>query len=771
MPLGLGIFSQSECYSMSIKYLFKLSPLSAAVKVSSLGLLLGVAVQAQASQQVVAPGESKVIEASEPVTNWALQAGSSLTVNGATAGSILGLGAQLTVNSGSNIERIVAQEGSKVAINNATVRTERAGVAAMELTNGTATISGSHLESTRSTGLLLNRYVSTPGGSRADVSNSTIKGAQSGVTASQHSELFLDNSLVQGTAANSTGVLLQGGSAFAQNNSVLLGELNGVRFNRGSSTTQDGSLVLDRSTVEGKTGAAILVAGAPGRVPTANIEVNNGSQLIGGNGNLLEVTGTATANMSVSNSHLNGNVIVEAGSTANLSLQNHASLTGALMNVSSLSIGDGSLWNLTGNSLVGDLDLAGGTVKFGETNEFYQLNLDTLSGNGTFVMGADFAAGLNDFLNITGDATGQHSLLVASTGLEPVSPGDVQIVHTGGGDAQFSLVGGAVDVGAWSYGLKQEGNDWFLDPNARTISPGTRSVLALFNTAPTVWYGEMSSLRSRMGELRHNDAMAGGWIRSYGNKYSVADANGVGVKQTQRGFSLGVDTPLSEDSQWLIGVMAGHSDSDLDLGRGTSGAVKSYYAGLYATWMDADSGYYFDGVVKANRFENDAKVAMSDGAQAKSNYGTNGLGASAEVGRNIKLDNEFFVEPFAQASTVVVKGKKYGLDNGLQAKGENTHSVLGKLGVTVGRDFIMNDGSIVQPYLRTAVAHEFAKNNKASVNGHVFNNDLSGSRAEFGAGVSVAVSQNLQLHADFEHSKGKHVDQPWGANVGLRYSW
>ena len=69
MPLGLGIFSQSECYSMSIKYLFKLSPLSAAVKVSSLGLLLGVAVQAQASQQVVAPGESKVIEAGEPVTN------------------------------------------------------------------------------------------------------------------------------------------------------------------------------------------------------------------------------------------------------------------------------------------------------------------------------------------------------------------------------------------------------------------------------------------------------------------------------------------------------------------------------------------------------------------------------------------------------------------------------------------------------------------------------------------------------------------------------
>lgn len=755
---------------MSFKHFFKLSPLSTAIKLPSLGLLLVAAAQAHAVPEVVGPGESKTIESGETVKDWALLKDSSLTVNGATTGAIRGLGAQFTVNAGSTIERIVAQEGSTVSISNATVKSTAARAVAMELTDGVATIIGSHLESTQSIGLVLNGYGSSAGGSRADVFSSTIKGAQAGASVTQRGELYLHDTLVQGTAAGSAGVVLLGGSAFAHQ-STLVGEQNGVRITRAAGITGDGVLVLDQSTVEGKTGAAILVAGTPGRIPTATIEVNNGSQLIGGNGNLLEVTGGATANMNVNNSHLNGNVIVEAGSSANLSLQNHASLTGALLNVDSLIIGNGSFWNLTGNSLVGDLDIAGGTVKFGEADAFYQLNLDTLSGNGTFVMSADFATGLNDFLNISGDATGQHSLLVASSGLEPVSPGDVHIVHTGGGDAEFSLVGGAVDVGAWSYGLKQDGNDWFLDPSARTISPGTRSVLALFNTAPTVWYGEMSSLRSRMGELRHNGAEAGGWIRSYGNKYSVSDANGAGFKQTQRGFSLGADTPLSEDSQWLVGVMAGHSTSDLDLNRGTSGTVKSYYAGLYATWMDADSGYYFDGVVKANRFESDSKVGMSDGAQAKGEYGTNGIGASAEVGRYIKLDNEFFVEPFAQASTVVVKGANYNLDNGLQAKGENTHSVLGKLGVTVGRDFVLDSGAMVQPYLRTAVAHEFAKDNKASVNGHVFNNDLSGSRAEFGAGVAVSLSQNLQLHADFEHSKGKHVDQPWGANVGVRYSW
>ncbi len=755
---------------MSIKHFFKLSPLSVAIKIPSLGLLLAMAAQSHAVPEVVGPGESKTIEAGEAVKDWALLQDSALTVNGATTGAIRSAGAQLNVNHGSMIGAIAAQGGSKVAVGNATVKSDNAHQAAFELTNSEAVITSSHIENTQSVGLALNRFTSNPTGSMALVFNSTIIGAEAGASVTQLGELYVNDTVVQGTATGSNGVYLLGGSAFALR-STLIGEQSGVRIARAAGSTGDGVLALDQSRVEGKTGAAILVAGAPGRIPTATIEVNNGSQLIGGNGNLLEVTGGATANMSVNNSHLNGNVFVEAGSSANLSLQNNASLTGTLLNVDSLSIGDHSFWNLTGNSLVGALDLAGGTVKFGEADAFYQLNLDTLSGNGTFVMGADFAAGLNDFLNIAGDATGQHSLLVASSGLEPVSPGDVHIVHTGGGDAEFSLVGGAVDIGAWSYGLKQDGNDWFLDPSARTISPGTRSVLALFNTAPTVWYGEMTSLRSRMGELRHNGAQAGGWVRSYGNKYSVSDANGVGFKQTQRGFSLGADAPLSEDSQWLVGVMAGHSNSDLDLSRGTSGTVKSYYAGLYATWMDDDSGYYFDGVVKANRFENNSKVGLSDGAQAKGNYGTNGIGASVEVGRNIKLDNEFFVEPFAQASTVVVKGKDYKLDNGLQAKGQNTQSVLGKLGVTVGRDFVMDDGSIVQPYLRTAVAHEFARDNKAKVNGHVFNNDLSGSRVELGAGVAVSLSQNLQLHADFEHSKGKHVDQPWGMNVGVRYSW
>jgi outer membrane autotransporter protein len=327
-----------------------------------------------------------------------------------------------------------------------------------------------------------------------------------------------------------------------------------------------------------------------------------------------------------------------------------------------------------------------------------------------------------------------------------------------------------VDVGAYSYGLKKEGTDWFLDPNNRVISPGTRSVLALFNTAPTVWYGEATSLRTRMGELRFEPGQAGLWIRGYGNKYEVSDSTGVGYSQNQQGFTLGADTPLA-DSQWMVGVMAGHSSSDLNLKRGTSGTVKSYYLGAYATWLEEESGLYFDAVAKVNRFQNESKVGLSDGTSSKGKYSNTGGGLSAEFGRNIKLDDGFFVEPYAQVSTVVIQGANYNLDNGLQAKGERTRSIMAKAGATVGRDIQLDSGSVVQPYLRAAMVHEFANNNKVSVNNNVFNNDLSGSRAEFGAGVAVKLSQNVQLHADLEHSSGGKVEQPWGANVGVRYTW
>lgn len=685
--------------------------------------------------------------------------------------------------------------GSTLNINGATVNAE-SGIEGISITASRGNLVQADVTSD-SIAMMVNRSFSSTQGSTVTATDSQFRGGEAGIQITALSNLTLIDSEVTGQAAGSVGLNMIGGEVHATNGTRISGDRAGVRMVNDSSVSGSNTLVLDGASVEGRNGPAIEVAGGANVI----IEVLNNSTLQGsanqllavqeastaavkvGNSTLIgnfSVTGASTADFIFDRGHMTGDMLVEDGSTANVTLQNQSQFTGRLDKVASVNINDNSNWTLTGDDFVGAMRLEGGRVIFGAAQApatYFELTVGSLAGTGTFEMKGDFANGQRDFLNVLGQSEGQFDLAVQASGLDAASPQQLTLVRTGTTDgANFALAGDQrVDVGTWSYGLASreiEGGakEWFLDPTTEVISPGARSVLALFNTAPTVWYGELSSLRSRMGELRFNGGQAGGWIRTYGNKYNVADGSGVGYQQTQQGLSLGADARVGE-SQVLVGVLAGTSESDLDLNRGTSGTVKSYYVGPYVTWLDSDTGNYFDGVLKFNRFRNESKVNLSDGSRTKGDYDNWGVGGSAEFGRHIKLANDYFFEPFAQLSAVQIQGQHYTLDNDMDADGDRMRSLLGKAGATFGRNFGFANGAVAQPYVRAAVAHEFASNNEVKVNNNVFNNDLSGSRAEFGAGVAVAMSQRWQMHFDLDYAKGKHIEQPYGVNLGLRYFW
>lgn len=700
--------------------------------------------------RIVENGEVAVIDANTPLDDYLVRDNSSLMANGAST------------------QEILAETGSSVTLEGSSVAATGI-LDGVDLVDSDASITSSIVTSTR-TGLSLGTNTAVAQGSTATVARSTITGGRTGAAVSGLSELDLSQTTLTGTQF--TGLQLASGRASAIG-STIVGGVNGVLVTTDQTVSQPARLTLDGTTVQGQTGAAILVNDFGLPATTAEILVANRSTLVGGDGKVLEVKGVSTANMVVDNSDLTGDVSVDAGATANITLQNQATLTGRLDNVASLSVNSQARWNMVDNGSIGDLSMDGGSIRFGSPTEFYKLSVANLSGNGTFVMDADLVTGQVDTLEVTGSATGNHSVLMGSSGAEPTAASSVPVIHIGAGDAQFSLLNGPVDMGAYSYDLVKKGDqDWYLDTSTKIISPGTQSVLALFNTAPTVWYGELSTLRTRMGEVRMDLGKAGGWLRAYGNKFDVSANSGVAYTQTQQGLSFGADAPLPMgDGQWLVGLLGGYSQSDLDMSRGTSGSVDSYYLGAYTTWLDEPSGYYFDGVLKFNRFQNKSDVQLSDGKQTKGRYDNHGVGASLEFGRHIKLAQGYFVEPYTQLSGVVIQGKDYDLDNGLQAEGDRTRSLLGKLGATAGRDFDLGDGTVVQPYVRVAYAHEFAKNNEVQVNKHVFNNDLSGSRGELGAGVAVNLNDKVSLHADLDYSNGDKLEQPWGFNFGARYRW
>ncbi|WP_434589030.1 autotransporter outer membrane beta-barrel domain-containing protein [Pseudomonas sp. R4-83] len=740
-------------------------------------------------------GTAHTVNAGDNVESWQLSQVATLNINQAETLSITARESQVNAT-GAVTQQISVSNGSQVNLSGTTVTggNARAGV---EIINSAATISGNSAISGNRLGLQAGRNINSGSGSQVTVSDSTIRGVTGGARATAFSSLEFSGSLIEGTGAGSYGMTLLSGTASAINGSQIRGDQNGVVLGLEGAGLPASQLALQGSSVAGVSGSAVVIDYAGTSAAASRIDVLDGSTLKGGNGTIIEVKGLGSAEVNVERSDLegnvqvsdnsvgslsfkqaslNGNLTADTGASLTVALQQNSRLTGVMTNVATASIDSTSRWNMTGNSQVGELLLNGGTVKIGNENAFYQLDLHNLSGSGLFEMNVNFATNQSDVLNITGTATGDHRVLVASTGTELPSGQPVQLVHSAGGDARFTLanVNGEVDLGAYSYGLKQSesGNDWFLDPTARTVSPSTRAVTALFNTAITVLDGEAMSLRSRMGEVRFNHSKSGAWVRTYGSKYNVSDAFGDGYRQNQRGFTLGADAPLRiGDGQWLLGVMAGQSESDLNLHRGTSGTIKSYYMGSYLTWIDNANGYYVDSVIKFNRFQNEAKVGLSDGNRTKGDYDNSGISGSVEFGRQVKFDRGYFIEPYIQGTAAVIQGKDYKLANGLSVEGDRTRSMRGEAGTTFGRNLQLSNGIVLQPYLRAAIAHEFSKNNEVQVNNNVFNNDLSGSRAKVGGGVALNLSERWQAHAELEYMKGENIEMPMGATVGIQLKW
>ena len=302
-------------------------------------------------------------------------------------------------------------------------------------------------------------------------------------------------------------------------------------------------------------------------------------------------------------------------------------------------------------------------------------------------------------------------------------------------------------------------------------SPGAASALGIANALPTAWYAELSTLRSRMGELRSGNRDGGVWAQTLGGETRVDNGAGVAYRQQQQGVSVGVDSahPV-ENGRVLTGLFSGVSNNDLHFNNGSSGRVNSFFVGSYASWL-ADNGWFTDAVIKFNNYNSSADARLSDGSRTKSGFSVPGVGLSLEGGKHIDLRDGWFVEPSAQIASLWTKGDRYRFDNGLQAESGTGRSQQAALHGVLGKDLTLDNGMLIQPWVRLSAIQEFENSNNTQINGYRFNNDLSGTRGQLTAGVAAQLRKDAQVYAEASTAKGRHIEQPWSAAVGLRWSW
>ncbi|NKX16841.1 autotransporter outer membrane beta-barrel domain-containing protein [Ochrobactrum pseudogrignonense] len=161
-------------------------------------------------------------------------------------------------------------------------------------------------------------------------------------------------------------------------------------------------------------------------------ELKNGTQVVGGNGTLLQAAAGSTTMLAADgNVVLSGDMVVESNDAViDASLSNSSIWTGAGKGVTSVAVDSTSYWLMSGSSDVGALT-NDGTIEFDSATPYKALTVGSLTmDNGSFVLNTKLneggAASETDKIVVTGDTTGLGVVNVRNNGGIGPSPEPAQ---------------------------------------------------------------------------------------------------------------------------------------------------------------------------------------------------------------------------------------------------------------------------------------------------------------------------------------------------------
>ncbi|EIA0326789.1 autotransporter outer membrane beta-barrel domain-containing protein [Escherichia coli] len=735
-----------------------------------------------ATDTIINSGGLQSVSGGGSATNTTVNGGGEMVVHGIATDTIINSGGLQAVSGGGSATNTTVNGGGhqSVYISGSVAETNINSGGMLQVEGG-----GSASQVTQNSGgALVTNTSSVVNGTNDKGSFSIIGGRATNMLLENGGYLtVLDSHQASDTEVGSNGTLDVHNGGVLRGTTILLDK----SILTGDVVTNEGTLYFFNNS--NATFANILTG-------TGNLIQEGGSTLFSGllsqdGGILLKSGGAMTMNALTAKA----NLTTQPGTI--LTLDNSTILTGRIIGdrtgVGDVVIKGSSVWHLESDSTVSTLTMDNGTVDFLPSPttslkpdfQAVSLSLGSLSGSGTFRMNTDIASHTGDMLKVAGNASGNFLLDIQNTGREPVSAGiPLRVVQTGGGNADFTLKGGKVDYGTWEYYLNKENTDWYLQANSgqqgtenpeQVVRNTTKSADAVLNMASSpiyVFNNELQSLRFRHGDVRQNTRSPGGvWGRYIGSDNRISGGAGSGYSLTQRGIETGGDTVFElNDSQLAVGAFISYTDNSISHNRGGRSTVGSIGGGLYSTWFNND-GYYVDGVIKINRFSNDVRTWMNDGTAVKGDYHQNGFGGSLEAGRSFTMNKNTWIQPYIRSTAFMAEAQDISLDNGMEAKAGTIKSLQGEVGVNLGMNFDIA-GSVIRPYLITAISHEFSDNNRVRINDiYDFINDVSGTTGKYGAGISTQLTPHTGVWAEAIYQKGSNIESPVMGSIGFRINF
>ncbi|MBV8041051.1 autotransporter outer membrane beta-barrel domain-containing protein [Pluralibacter sp.] len=612
---------------------------------------------------------------------------------------------------------------------------------------------------------------------------------------------------VADSIADSSALTINGGVFDLNGNHQLVNNLSGTGGTvvlNGATLTAVNTSSTDNTTYAGD----ITDGGTPGGGLTKS---GNGTLTLSGKtawtGDTRIDAGGLALDGAAGGAQLVSNIIGADNTT--LSLQNGASLTGTV-DPTSVSIDTASRWNMTGDSLVNDVNLAG-TINFvapsaSPMTDGHTLTTGNWNGQGgtvvlNTVLGDDTS--VTDKIVVNGDTRGNTFVKVNNAGGHGAQTVEgIRVVEvTGQSDGTFTKSGRIV-AGAYDYSLMQKGPDWYLtsqyiapaaDP-APVIRPEAGSYIANQAAANTMF---ILRLHDRLGETQYTDALTGEkkvtslWLRQSGGHNAWKDSTGQLSTQSNRYVTqLGGDI-----AQWStdglqrlhLGVMAGYGNNSSNTHSGVSGyhaegTVSGYSAGVYATWYQNDEtrqGLYLDSWAQYGWFNNEVKGQDTP----RESYKSSGLTASLEMGYTHKLGeftgsqgslNEWFIQPQAQVVWMGVNADGHQEHNGTRVSAEGEGNLQTRLGIrTYLKGHSKHDaatGRTFQPFVEVNWIHN-TQDFGTRMDGVSVHQSGASNIGEIKTGVEGQLTSRLNLWGNVGVQIGDKGYNDTSAMVGVKYAF
>ena len=425
-----------------------------------------------------------------------------------------------------------------------------------------------------------------------------------------------------------------------------------------------------------------------------------------------------------------------------------------------------------GQQNISDLQLDDAVVNFARGTDFSTLQVDNLNGRGVFNMSSDLSLNEADYLEVA-NGSGDFGLIIHDYSADGGLPVKFSIIESAAADNNFYLVGDAVDVGAFQYGLQQEGNSWYLT-KMQNLTESSIIAKNTYNSLASLFYTHINPVYQHLYSTRRDVSMENKlWVKGIGRHLNLDYDDNSGSKVDIYGVEAGYDHNLWSNGTNTLkaGIFASYSNSRQEYDMHGHGDGNTNGLGIYSTFNFGDN-WFVDAVGSYFYHRQKIKSYTPSGFDVDSKYHAEGWHASAFIGKRLNFEQNWFIEPNAGIRYMLIDNISYRTNYNTRVTASASDYFSVSAGITGGKEFQLENQGILDIYGRFNLIHDRDGKSVLQVADYSFTEDMSALQYELGGGVSFSWDEGKNAaYLDAVTLLGSTVRVPVEVQLGLRFGF